>query len=153
MFPPMYLVTCSIALTFKVVGCIIWSGGGPGPIPDPSYISHKHCIWCIVHDFKSHNLYVMVFHCNKNAREYIYTVYYIVGTGFKTFGYMWYATCPWLGEHGLIHCMVFKWTNDFYAQPMVACVTWPNAEAVGGWRRPNRPTVCTVGAVAPGARI
>jgi hypothetical protein len=29
----------------------------------------------------------------------------------------------------------------------------PCAEAVGGWRRPNRPTVCTVGAVAPGARL
>ena len=27
----------------------------------------------------------------------------------------------------------------------------PSAEAVGGWRRPNRPTVCTVGTVAPGA--
>jgi hypothetical protein len=27
----------------------------------------------------------------------------------------------------------------------------PGAEAVRGWRRLNRPTVCTVGAVAPGA--
>jgi hypothetical protein len=29
----------------------------------------------------------------------------------------------------------------------------PGAEAVRGWRRLNRPTVCTVGAVAPGARF
>ena len=27
----------------------------------------------------------------------------------------------------------------------------PGVEAVRGWRRLNRPTVCTVGAVAPGA--
>jgi hypothetical protein len=27
----------------------------------------------------------------------------------------------------------------------------PGAEAVRGWRRLNHPTVCTVGAVAPGA--
>ena len=27
----------------------------------------------------------------------------------------------------------------------------PGAEAVRGWRRLNRPTVCTDGAVAPGA--
>ena len=27
----------------------------------------------------------------------------------------------------------------------------PGAEAVRGWRRLNRPMVCTVGAVAPGA--
>jgi hypothetical protein len=27
----------------------------------------------------------------------------------------------------------------------------PGAEAVRGWRALNRPTVCTVGAVAPGA--
>ena len=27
----------------------------------------------------------------------------------------------------------------------------PSVEAVRGWRHPNRPTVCTVGEVAPGA--
>jgi hypothetical protein len=29
----------------------------------------------------------------------------------------------------------------------------PGAEAVRGWRRRNRPTVCIVGAVAPSARF
>ena len=29
----------------------------------------------------------------------------------------------------------------------------PGAKAIRGWRHLNRPTVCTVGAVAPGARF
>jgi hypothetical protein len=29
----------------------------------------------------------------------------------------------------------------------------PGAKAIRGWRRLNRPTVCTVGAVVPGARF
>ena len=33
----------------------------------------------------------------------------------------------------------------------VTCAIHPGAEAVRGWRALNRPTVCTVGTVAPGA--
>jgi hypothetical protein len=48
---------------------------------------------------------------------------------------------------------VLKRANDFCAQPMVAWAYDPNAEAVGGWRRPNRPTVCTVARLRTGARF
>jgi hypothetical protein len=41
--------------------------------------------------------------------------------------------------------------NHLYALRAVLCATCPGAEAVRGWRHLNRPTVCTVGAVAPGA--
>jgi hypothetical protein len=34
---------------------------------------------------------------------------------------------------------------------MVACAIHPGAKVVRGWRALNRPTVCTVGAIAPGA--
>jgi hypothetical protein len=33
----------------------------------------------------------------------------------------------------------------------VTCAIRPGAEAVRGWRALNRSTVCTIGAVAPGA--
>jgi hypothetical protein len=45
----------------------------------------------------------------------------------------------------------FKRLNHFFAQPLVTCAIRPGAEAVRGWHALNRPTVCTVGAVAPGA--
>jgi hypothetical protein len=38
-----------------------------------------------------------------------------------------------------------------FCQNTVTCAIRPGAEAVRGWRALNRPTVCTVGAVAPGA--
>jgi hypothetical protein len=40
-------------------------------------------------------------------------------------------------------CTVFKWNNHFVTKPAVACAHVPSTEAVRGWRRPNRPTVCT----------
>jgi hypothetical protein len=41
--------------------------------------------------------------------------------------------------------------NHFVPKHAVLCTIRPGAEAVRGWRALNRSTVCTVGAVAPGA--
>jgi hypothetical protein len=46
---------------------------------------------------------------------------------------------------------VWNGLTTFYAKREVTCAIRPGAEAVRGWRALNRPTVCTVGAVAPGA--
>jgi hypothetical protein len=46
---------------------------------------------------------------------------------------------------------VVQRTNHPFAKTTVICAIRPGAEAVRGWRALNRPTVCTVGAVAPGA--
>jgi hypothetical protein len=52
---------------------------------------------------------------------------------------------------GVIPLARFKRNNHLFSQPLVACAIRPGAEAVRGWRCLNHPTVCTVGAVAPGA--
>jgi hypothetical protein len=49
------------------------------------------------------------------------------------------------GFHG------FKTVNHLLSKRKVTCAIRPGAEAVRGWRALNRSTVCTVGAVAPGA--
>jgi hypothetical protein len=41
--------------------------------------------------------------------------------------------------------------NHLFSKHTVLCAIRPGAEAVRGWRALNRSTVCTVGAVAPGA--
>jgi hypothetical protein len=47
--------------------------------------------------------------------------------------------------------VVVKRINHLLAKSAVICAIRPGAEAVRGWRALNRSTVCTVGAVAPGA--
>jgi hypothetical protein len=42
-------------------------------------------------------------------------------------------------------------SNHHFSNPTVICAIRPGAEAVRGWRALNRSTVCTVGAIAPGA--
>jgi hypothetical protein len=54
---------------------------------------------------------------------------------------------------GVIPLAWFKRTNHLFSQPLVACAIHPGAEAVRGWRRLNHPMVCTIGAVAFGARF
>jgi hypothetical protein len=42
-------------------------------------------------------------------------------------------------------------TNHPFAKTTVICAICPGAEAVRGWRALNRPMVCIIGVVAPGA--
>jgi hypothetical protein len=42
-------------------------------------------------------------------------------------------------------------SNHHFSKPTVICAIRPGAEVVRGWCTLNRSTVCTVGAVAPGA--
>jgi hypothetical protein len=54
-------------------------------------------------------------------------------------------------EHGGYTVGAVQRTNHPFARTTVIYAIRPGAEAVRGWRALNRPTVCTVGAVAPGA--
>ena len=49
--------------------------------------------------------------------------------------------------------MVIQRSNHLFRPAHSHMTICPSAEAVRGWRHLNHPMVCTVGAVAPGARF